>query len=118
MSAAGLNPACRNLTNREMSDNHTELIQKLEALPDINVDTWKDTDLLCVFYNGKEIAHFQNEHEIDIRLTPAIIKRMDLQPPENTASHTDRSKNSRWIVQSTDGRSDDIVKLIVEASKL
>lgn len=101
-----------------MLDERTKLIQKLEKLPDVTVDTWKDTDLLCVFYKGKEIAHFQNEYEIDIRLTPSLIRRMGLQPPEKTKSHTDRSKNSRWIVQSLGGNHDEIVGLIEEAMEL
>lgn len=83
-----------------MSTLREKLVERLEALPDVTVTLYKDTDLLCVFHNHKEIAHFQNESEIDIRLTPAIIKQKGLHPPKNTLSHLDRSKNSRWIVQS------------------
>jgi hypothetical protein len=77
-----------------------KLVKRLEKLPDVKVAFWKDTDLLCVFHKDKEIAHFQNEREIDIRLTPGIIRQRGLTPPEHTTSHLDRAKNSRWIVQS------------------
>lgn len=83
-----------------VTDLKQKLIVKLSALSDIHVDYYKDTALLCVYYLGKEIAHFQNDREIDIRLTPALIKREKLTPPEQTLSHLDRSKNSRWIVQA------------------
>jgi hypothetical protein len=91
-----------------------ELVKRLEKLPDVKVALWKDTDLLCVFHKEKEIAHFQNECEIDIRLTPKIIKQRGLKPPQNTTSHPDRSKNSRWIVQSFahEAELDDIVMLL------
>ena len=91
-----------------------ELVKRLEKLPDVKVALWKDTDLLCVFHKEKEIAHFQNEREIDIRLTPGIIKQRGLTPPKHTTSHLDRSKNSRWIVQSFahEDQLDDIVTLL------
>ena len=91
-----------------------ELVKQLEKLPDVKVALWKDTDLLCVFHKEKEIAHFQNEREIDIRLTPGIIKQRGLTPPKHTTSHLDRSKNSRWIVQSFEHEDqlDDIVTLL------
>ena len=91
-----------------------ELVKRLEKLPDVKVALWKDTDLLCVFHKEKEIAHFQNEREIDIRLTPGIIKQRSLTPPKHTTSHLNRSKNSRWIVQSFahEDQLDDIVTLL------
>ncbi|MEM7116810.1 MAG: luciferase family protein [Chloroflexota bacterium] len=76
------------------------LVEQLETISNVRVGYWKDTDLLCVFHNDKEIAHFQNDIEIDIRLTPKIIKQRGLHPPEGTTSHPNRSKNSRWLVQS------------------
>ena len=96
------------------------LVKQIEQLPNFKVAYWQDTDLLCVFHNGKEIAHFQNESEIDIRLTPKIIKQRGLKPPQNTTSHPDRSKNSRWIVQSfaDEASLDDIVSLLQIAAEL
>lgn len=99
-----------------MNDLRDKLVNQLEQLSEISVGLWKDTDLLCVFYRGKEIAHFQNAHEIDIRLTPAIIKRRGLEPPENTQSHPERSKNSRWLVQSFTNEAE--IAHIVELVKL
>ena len=103
-----------------MSNLRNELVKRLEALSNVKVDLWKDTDLLCVFHKGKEFAHFQNGSEIDIRLTPAIIKQKGLRPPKNTTSHPNRSKNSRWIVQSFEQAAtlNEIVKLIQIAAKL
>ena len=98
-----MRPRGRVEANNEMRD---KLIGSLQALPDVTLSLWKATELLCVYYNGKEIAHFQDIDEIDIRLTPAIIKQKGLTPPENSTSHPDRSKNSRWIVQSFQNEED------------
>jgi hypothetical protein len=73
-----------------MPDLRDELVRRLTALPGVSVALYKDTDLLCVFHNHKEIAHFQNEQEIDIRLTPKIIQQNGLHPPPDTTSHLDR----------------------------
>ena len=70
-----------------------ELVKRLELLPNVKVAFWKDTDLLCVLHKDKEVAHFQNGHEIDIRLTPAIIKKRGLHPPQDTASHLWTGRN-------------------------
>lgn len=103
-----------------MQNVQNELVKRLEMLPDIEVGLWKDSDLLCVFHQGKEIAHFQNDSEIDIRLTPKIIKQRGLRPPADTASHLSRSQNSRWIVQSfaQEETIDEIVTLIQIAAGL
>ena len=66
------------------------LVKRIEKLPNFNVAYWKDTNLLCVFHNGKEIAHFQNESEIDIRLTPKIIKQRGL---DATRKHNQPSRS-------------------------
>lgn len=103
-----------------MPDLRDELVRRLTALPGVSVALYKDTDLLCVFHNHKEIAHFQNEQEIDIRLTPKIIQQNGLHPPPNTTSHLDRAKSSRWIVQAFDQPEtlDEIVGLIRLATEL
>jgi hypothetical protein len=97
-----------------------QLIQKLSELPGFQVAFWKNSELLCLYFKTKEIAHFQNDNEIDLRLSPAIIKREGLQPPKDTMSHLDRSKNSRWIVQSFRNKEDidEILKLIMLATEL
>ncbi len=85
-----------------MSTLREELINRLLLIPDVTVERWKDTDLLCVNYKGKEVAHFQTgtDCELDIRLSQKIIKKEALSAPEESTSHPDRSKNSRWIIQS------------------
>ncbi|MEO0474637.1 MAG: luciferase family protein [Planctomycetota bacterium] len=69
----------------------------LSALPTVKVDLWKDSDLLCVFYRGKEFAHFHAFVEIDVRLSRAFIKAEGITPLENSPFHTDRSPSSRWV---------------------
>lgn len=98
-----------------------KLISKLISLTDVTVDRYKDTELLGVNYKGKEVAHFQtgSECELDIRLSPAIIRREKLTLPVGSKSHPDRSKNSRWIIQRFSTAKDlaqmvKLVKLAIE----
>ncbi len=53
----------------------TWLEGELRKLPGITVGLWKDTDLMCVFYRGKELAHFHDHEEIDVRLSQRFMKR-------------------------------------------
>lgn len=103
-----------------MSDFREQLIQQLEALPNITLGYWKDSDLLCVYNTEREIAHFQNETEIDIRLTPKLIKQLGLTVPADSTSHPDRSPRSRWIIQpyKTAAERENIVSLIQQAAAL
>ncbi len=73
------------------------LVNRLSALDNVKVGLWKDTDLLCVFYRGKEFAHFHKDEEIDIRLSQKFIKQEGLVPLENSPYHPKRSKKSRWM---------------------
>lgn len=82
-----------------MTKLREELISRLDSISGVTLDWYKDTELLCVYYKGKEVAHFQTDSELDIRLSQSIIKREQLTIPVQSKSHLDRSKNSRWIVQ-------------------
>ncbi|MEM6304734.1 MAG: luciferase family protein [Pseudomonadota bacterium] len=72
---------------------------RLKALTDITIAPWKDSDLVCVNFKGREVAHFQTEDEtvLDIRLSPKIIAEERLDRTVSAQFHPKRSKNSRWI---------------------
>lgn len=73
------------------------LVQRLKQMTDVDVAPWKDADLLCVFFRGRDFAHFHGDDVLDIRLTPKIIQQEQLPRKIATTRHPDRSKNSRWI---------------------
>lgn len=73
------------------------LEDSLGKLTDVDVGLWKNTDLMCVFYRGKDFAHFHDHEEIDIRLSQKFIKWEGLRPLVDSPYHTKRSKNSRWM---------------------
>jgi len=69
---------------------------------------------LC--YDNEPFAHFHNDHEIDIRLTKAIIARERLVHPSDSTVHPGRTSKSHWIeVRFTTPRH---VERIVELVKL
>ena len=80
-----------------MSDLRRTLENALRQLPDVTVDLWHDSHLMCVFYRGKEIAHFHDHEEIDIRMSRPFIKKEGLIPLEDSPYHPKRSRQSRWL---------------------
>lgn len=87
------------------------LVKRLSEQPDLEVALWKDTDLSCVFYKGKELAHFHGDDVLDIRLSPKIIREEGLPRAVSADIHPNRSQNSRWIgVQF--GNTDDIERVL------
>ncbi|MGJ8654918.1 MAG: luciferase family protein [Akkermansiaceae bacterium] len=86
----------------------------LGELADVDVGLWKDTDLMCVFYRGKEFAHFHDHEEIDVRLSQKFIKQEGIRPLVDSPYHLKRSKNSRWVQMrfQTVEEVDDLVVLI------
>lgn len=48
-------------------------------------------------YCGKEFAHFHDDHELDLRLTKAVIRELGLEHPPGSVHHPTRSTNSSWI---------------------
>ena len=74
----------------------TWLEGELRKLPEITVGLWKDTDLMCVFYRGKELAHFHDHEEIDVRLSQGFMKREKIEALTDSKYHPDRPSKSRW----------------------
>ncbi len=81
-----------------MSEWRQNLEKRLGMLTDVEVRPWKDTDLICVYFRGKEFAHFQDHQEIDIRLSRQFIKKEGLTPLTDSPHHPDRVKLSRWML--------------------
>lgn len=90
------------------------LEHQLSALPDVRVDLFKDTELVCVFHKDKDFAHFHGARVLDIRLTPKIIRDHGLSRDVSAEFHPKRSKNSRWICIEFKDEADvqDLVELV------
>jgi hypothetical protein len=51
----------------------------------------------AIFFREKEIAHFHNDNEIDVRLTSKVIRAEGLEHPRGSKFHAARAKGSQWI---------------------
>ena len=102
-----------------MASLREQLETDLRALPGIEVGLWKETDLMCVFYKGRDFAHFHDDSILDIRLSQKIIKEENLTRPSDQKFHPNRSKNSRWIGLSFTSAQDNetIVHLVKRACR-
>jgi len=81
-----------------MATLRRQLVQRLETLGVENrTPPGRDDGFSGLVYNGKELAHFHNDNELDIRLTKKVIHREGLAHPPHSRVHPNRSKNSPWI---------------------
>ena len=82
-----------------MAKLRKKLIQELEKIPGIDAHLWKpDRDFLVIDYNGKEVAHFHGNNELDVRLSPAVVKRDGLTHAPNRVGHKNRKNGGTWLV--------------------
>lgn len=82
-----------------MSELKQKLIRRLEAIPGISHQPWPDRNdgFSVLLLNGKEVAHFHNFHEIDLRLGKKFIKDSGLKHYADSIKHPKRSPNSQFI---------------------
>ncbi len=76
-----------------------KLISKLEKIQGVDVRLWRpDSHLMVIYYRGKEVAHFHGNNEIDIRLSPAVVKRDGLTHAPNRIGHLNRKNGGTWLI--------------------
>ena len=78
-------------------DSRQRLEDQLLALEGVTVAPWKDGQLICVTYRGKEVGHFHGQDVLDLRLLPKIIREEGLTRDVSKEIHPDRTLTSRWI---------------------
>jgi hypothetical protein len=100
-----------------MSELRAKLERRLEDIPGLTVDCWKDTDLVCLFFEGKDFAHFHGDDILDIRLSAKIIRQEGLSRSVSNQIHPGRSQNSRWIGVEIKNENDlrKVVRLVEQA---
>lgn len=80
-----------------MAKLKNQLIKKLEQISGLEDRPSKVAGGSAIFYKDKEIAHFHNDNEIDIRLTKKVIRKEGLNHPGDSKIHRHRSPSSEWI---------------------
>lgn len=75
----------------------SDLVKKLERIPGLEARPSKIAGGSALYFKNKEIAHFHNDHEIDIRLTKKVIRKEGLNHPGDSTIHKHRSPSSEWI---------------------
>ena len=75
------------------------LINELEKIPGIDVHLWKpDRDFMVIDYKGKEVAHFHGNNELDVRLSPEVVRREGLSHALNRVGHLNRKNGGTWLI--------------------
>ena len=102
---------------QHQSDLRKEFEQRLKEMPQVRLDTYKDTELVCIFFGEKEFAHFHGDNILDLRLTPKIIREEGLSRSVSARIHPNRSPKSRWICIefSTPSEVDKLLHLVARA---
>ena len=77
----------------------SELVKRLEEIKGLRHQPWPDRDdgFSSISFEGKEIGHFHNFNEIDLRLGKTLIKSEGLQHYPDSIKHPKRSPNSQFI---------------------
>jgi hypothetical protein len=73
------------------------LVKKLQTLEGFEDRPSKVSGGSAIFFQGKEMAHFHSQNEIDVRLTKKIIKSEGLSHPKDSQFHPKRGPSSEWI---------------------
>lgn len=98
-----------------MTDLRKKLESSLTEISGVELALWKDTTLQVMYYNGREIAHFHDIPELDIRIPKKFAKRHRLGEPHLSPNHPKRSKNSIWRSLPYNNQSD--VEQIIQLTK-
>ena len=80
-----------------MSSLKNDLLQKLQAITGLQALPSQVAGGLALFHDGKELAHFHHDHELDLRLGKALIRSLRLSHPPRSEFHPARSPSSNWI---------------------
>ena len=75
----------------------SDLVKKLELIPGLEDRPSAVSGGSAIFYHDKEIAHFHDNNEVDVRLTKKIIRAEGLTHPEGSKRHPKRGPSSEWI---------------------
>ena len=76
-----------------------ELVNRLEQIPGLTHKSWpgRDDGFSTIHFNGKEIGHFHNCNELDLRLGKKLIKQEGLAHHPDSVNHPNRSMNSQYV---------------------
>ena len=80
-----------------MADLKARLIAELRKIEGMEDRPSAVAGGTALFYRGKELAHFHNGNELDLRLTRKVISALGLEHPRDSVHHPNRSRNSPWI---------------------
>ena len=92
------------------------LVEKVQRIPGVSHKPWPERDdgFSTLHFQDREIGHFHNFNEIDLRLGRKLINREKLEHYPDSTNHPNRSVNSVFIERrfaDTDAV-EDIVRLI------
>lgn len=73
------------------------LLALLGALEGVEARPSKVAGGMALFHRDQEIAHFHDDHEIDLRLTRRVIRSLGLTHPPRSSIHPARAASSQWI---------------------
>lgn len=80
-----------------MSTLKLELLRRLRQIDGLTDEPSPVAGGTALFYRGKALAHFHDDHELDLRLTAGVIRKLGLSHPSGSVHHPGRSASSAWI---------------------
>ena len=104
-----------------MAQLKAELIKRLEKIPGLTHKPWPDRDdgFSTIHFKGREIGHFHNVNELDLRLGAKTIRKEGLKHFPDSVNHPRRSPSSPFVELRFDSARDldrvvRLVNLLIE----
>ena len=104
-----------------MAELRQKLIARLHKIPGIDVHRFKpDSDFTVIDYQGKGIAHFHGNNELDIRLSKEFVKREGLTHAPDRVGHPKRKNGGAWLIVrfTRESHLSEMVRLVKKAIEL
>lgn len=80
-----------------MASLKQRLLDRLAGIEGLTAEPSPVAGGTALVHRGREIAHFHHDHELDLRLTRALIAASGLSHPRDSVVHPKRAASSHWI---------------------
>lgn len=82
-----------------MNPLKSERVKRLESISGVEHKTWPERQdgFSTLLFNEKEIGHFHNFNELDLRLGKTLIQQEGLSHHPDSVYHPKRSKQSQFV---------------------
>ena len=80
-----------------MAQLKAELLRRLRGIEGLEDRPSPVAGGTALFWHDQPLAHFHDDHELDLKLTKKLIRTQGLTHPRDSVHHPNRAAGSAWI---------------------